>query len=1737
MCLQEFDPDAQAHDMHHPALPGGLGSLVSCCADHLTAQRSQALQISPGHFDDAIDRAFLAGIRNTMALNDAPLRRCTIFDARRHHTIRYFDPTGRPEFLVADILASAPEPVRVLHFVQSNIPGFPTPQFILTFASALPGWLTIPVDGRALGHGLCTLNVCPGISWTALGESLTEDCQTATDCSQLGNDVTARAASDQLILRTATEQLPNPLPQLLETVEWIRASGRPPPPPIPVAGTQGPDQEPMQHPSVSIPTDAPEQGRRDCAVTKQNLSGTDMPPQTTAAIACVATAFGRRHVPSTKTVAIRIADALPASTEPLQQVKDAMRDVQYPWLQFWERDISVVPDVPPGMQAYFRQLKPVCAPPVCVHVFTDGSFETPKGIASAGWAVVVVLETLSEGTSAYHLMGFRGGSTTDFAKQAIGAEFSSYSAEIQAAIVACTWFLSVPPDCPVHLWTDNSAVFQIINGTASPGSPSETLSLPERLRCLVHLVQACKHSLTAGWLPGHAGNPFNELADRVAKAASKNQMPTQMLSKTLWRVVASVYLPWMWMLPGAASDLPSLEHIIQGQYEPADPVPADCFPVNPADEAEEVKMTADVRVALHFVSYNVQSLLTCREIVLQQLIDRHVTVCGMQETRARTASQCQSRHFFEFASAAVNGEGGCSLLFARNLPYAKVKGKALHFSKDHFRCVLADHRRLAVTVTAPHCTMLCLVAHAPHSGASHCEIREWWDKLHRDVLPFTKDRQCIGFVDANAQVGSVTDDSVGNHAAALENFSGECFRDWMGRFQLFAPSTFFNRVGACVPAAAEPTWTSPKGTQHRIDYIALPQSWQMSYLAPTVCEDFVTMTIDHYPVSVKCDMQLIASTATPGSKGLGLPLEPDALPEEAKHVLLGAIQHLPLHPWHHNVHKHTQSVYDAVRLAAQDAKLAAPRTRKCRPFLSDTSKFWLESERAMGRAVRTFNRLFRRAQLGACMRAWRGQTPFRTREGWSVAQVQLMRQRAIQRAAQPFDSKAFFKAISALRPPGKRVRKPFQPLIVDPDRADAGPVDLAITQRTHFAQLEAGISTTSDEYLEAANSRYQNPRPPGTFRLQDLPSLFELERSLRSAKNGKAPGPNAIPEWIWKLDVPAAARAFYPIFLKAHVRLCEPIQFKSTALIAMFKGKGAMTCVHNFRAIALMDGPGKQLRKGVRRELVAALPENDLMQGGIPGSLLQAAHHVVRTYVSLAAHAQTSSAVLFLDVASAYYRVLRQSLWESGPEDDAALCTLLARLQVAPDAVHEVCGWLHQANLLQQAPPHTSRLVREFLSGTFFQMRGAPGTIATGAGTRPGDAIADLLFALVQADFLRNVQCRLRQEGLTEDPLQSRAGLDNMLLSPVWADDTAMLFADGSASALLPKIRSVLTVVHECFLTRGMQPNYSKGKTELLLSFRGKGAPALRRRIHVREGGTLRFLDKEQRQITVGCVRSYLHLGGRIEDRPSVLADVVQHIASGLRQIKPLARPFLRSPLIPLESRKLCLQSLALTAACCTSATWGPMTLHERDAWRKGYTTLHRLLGRDDRWTGKPSLPGEVAVCRHFGCPSPVAFLRGQRLLHFSRIVPGHHTLYALMRADLAFGDVAWLSLLRQDLDWLALNARVPAWATEDFPNGALRWAVEQPVAIRSAVKKALRGVDKGTHEPLWQKSEEEGPLRNAHGGSRPSKLCLRTCLHSTVCVARHRNMPQGPPALCALPNFGPIAAFAGTYSTTAQSA
>ena len=201
------------------------------------------------------------------------------------------------------------------------------------------------------------------------------------------------------------------------------------------------------------------------------------------------------------------------------------------------------------------------------------------------------------------------------------------------------------------------------------------------------------------------------------------------------------------------------------------------------------------------------------------------------------------------------------------------------------------------------------------------------------------------------------------------------------------------------------------------------------------------------------------------------------------------------------------------------------------------------------------------------------------------------------------DSHELFHALKPFRPPGKKVFKPFGPattLTDDQGRSATTHAEQQELHRRHFQQQEAGEVTTVAPYRE-------------------LPTLYEVEAMIRSSKDGRAPGPSGVPSCVWKTAPTEAAHALLPVFVKANIRLCEPVQYRGCKLVALLKKLGNSIKADNFRSIALFDAAAKYYHKTHRGRLVSEIERYGLplLQGCVPGSGPVSLTHILSTHLGL----------------------------------------------------------------------------------------------------------------------------------------------------------------------------------------------------------------------------------------------------------------------------------------------------------------------------------------------------------------------------------------------------------------------------------------------------------------------------------------------------------------------------------------
>ena len=1177
------------------------------------------------------------------------------------------------------------------------------------------------------------------------------------------------------------------------------------------------------------------------------------------------------------------------------------------WL-FLRRDTESVPGMLPTCRALSAR-GPGDARSCCrLHVYTDGSFLPDPTLSRAGWAFAVFTESCGPGGSYFGFLGFAGGSLRPWLRTALNIDCDCYDAECIALALACAWCLAVP-QLVMHF--DSISAGGAASGRAQPRRPQDSRTAAATARYCAQALEAAGHNVHWQWVRGHSGSLGNEVCDAVSRACAADVFDASPISTFAWQAFLSPHLPWLWRHFAVSSTCPSMEALCSGVYEPADK----CSPclVPAACPRGATSAPCKAKLSVSFCSFNVQTLRDVKGMLWEQFVKAGLHVVGLQETRLRSSSFIEGSSFFEFHAAATNGDGGVSLLFSRTAPYGFMQGKPLRFAKHHLRCLHSDSHCICVCVRAPFLAITVVAAHGPHSGHSIAAIRQWWADLEA-VLPCGHD--LVILADCNARLGSVVSDGVGDHAPAAECPAGTALREFVARRDLWIPSTFHDQDGLHNRDVSEPTWHAPAGGDSRIDYVLLPMAWRSARCRPFVWYDVVLPRDhdDHWPAVLSCNFAGSGSAPSPSAPR---PVrDPASLSNEARFALDFTWAHLGHVPWSVDVHTHTQYLFDHLGTCLPFVANRGPRRRT---FLPDSTWQVVRFCRTLKRHLGFLDKQARALTLRALFLSWKASRfPVRAGPpanglGWTLQDVacirascawalsssrQLLRRLVagdkaafvsrqvalVAHAGTIRDSKALYHALKPLRPASKRVLKPWSALCVAPALEEEAPTFQALqdAKASFFGDIEGGARASPEALAQAAQS---SPRPSVPFALGDLPTLLQIECLARSTSSVKAPGTSGIPNYFWTCDPPRVAQHLLPLFIKSHVRLSEPVQFKDVSLVTLFKGKGSFQDLSNHRAICLMETPGKMLRKQLRPSLLGALRATDLHQGGIPGSLLQAGQHAVRTFLSAARAKGLPHAAYFLDVSSAYYRVIRCAFRELG-ETDEALVAVLDRLKVPPAYLHEVLAWASGSSLLERTSPHVRAFIAQTLQGTHFRVQEGSFLTQTFAGVRPGDALADVLFSFVQADFLRALELDLGTLDFFNGDLLNSTPLRGRLVAPTWADDTVPLVAAPDCRQLLQKVKALGSAVHRLLHQRGLLPNYSRGKTEVVLALIGPQSQKCRQELMIAGGGLLSFPVPEG-TVQVRCVPSYTHLGGRVHFRGGILPDILQKSASAFSAVAP----------------------------------------------------------------------------------------------------------------------------------------------------------------------------------------------------------------------------------------------------------
>lgn len=933
---------------------------------------------------------------------------------------------------------------------------------------------------------------------------------------------------------------------------------------------------------------------------------------------------------------------------------------------------------------------------------------------------------------------------------------------------------------------------------------------------------------------------------------------------------------------------------------------------------------------------------------------------------------------------------------------------------------------------------LVVSAHGPHRAHSADTICMWWEKFRQLLQKIQLQRRTLLFLDANAHVGPF-DPWVGDIVEDEFDTAGQALLSICRDFSLCIPSTF-----PSIHHGSTGTWQGPGDTDShtRIDYICSSWDSNLTWLDTWMDANLDPghSKMDHIPLYGRLIFQHGAAVPHSNVPRFDRERIAAATPEDWQSFF----SDWPHIPWNTPPTEHALITEQHLHRKLQEVFPHKPQHRKDSFFSEQTWEIYARRN-FLKKELKRFRRSldcvqlrqawcglrggsFSKAPILSCL--LRGAGRYKQLKELSI---QLHRHIAQDRLKKIDD---ITKDVQACRP--KDVAKFLRPLRIGKRQRSIGQKQLPMINledgtiaatreesqarwRRHFSEMEAGeLSTLQELYTQHLDSY-------GTSEVafSDIPTIYELEFQMRRAKPRKAMGYDYLPGELLREAPGQMSYHLYPLVQKIALWQMEPLQFKGGRLATLFK-KGLSTEAENYRAILVSSSLGKCFHNLWRkRSLPWMRAMADPMQlSATSGALVAQAAHVIRLHLGHGKANGVSCFAVFLDIQSAYYRLLRQHSMDLDLSD-LGIMTLIHRLGLHDLDFDAVAKALQEPSTLSQidCPGHLHCMISLFHSQTWFILADDDRLVTTHRGTRPGDGFADVVWNLTYSKFLHRVSVRLAATGAYQPlPWNGLSGLlcskgDQMVqyFTTTWADDTAVMGWSPNATSVVPTVQVTTEVLYEELMKLGMQPNTKPGKTEAIVDIRGKCSVPCRQHLHHGLKGRIPLRFSEPGLEAIRTVPFYYHLGGMVVHGSRHLTEIKRRIAMTLTSITTHKTKIFANPRVDLAQRVSIFRATAFLTLTYNIGTWLQLTQAEQQAWHSGVMKVYRKLLSKLFSSAQQFTFDDGRILAMTGLPHPDDLLHYERLRHFGLVFRRPNDVFWALVAN----EETWLVLIRHSFAWL----------------------------------------------------------------------------------------------------------------------
>ena len=587
--------------------------------------------------------------------------------------------------------------------------------------------------------------------------------------------------------------------------------------------------------------------------------------------------------------------------------------------------------------------------------------------------------------------------------------------------------------------------------------------------------------------------------------------------------------------------------------------------------------------------------------------------------------------------------------------------------------------------------------------------------------------------------------------------------------------------------------------------------------------------------------------------------------------------------------------------------------------------------------------------------------------------------------------------------------------------------EIANIIQDHFASIECAKAMTLEALAQQHNGREVDACAYEAVNCDNIISLHQLARQISSAPSFKAPGLDGITNDMLKGAPQQVARHLHPLLCKMSLGCKEPLMLKGSLATDLYKGRGCKLDMTSYRSIVCSSVLSKHHHKFLRSRLLSVVVHflRDTQCGGIPSRGVDMASLLLRSFLARTSALKRTALVVFYDVKTAFYAVIRQMLLPvhlsreeyldvlDSVDIPLQLLPVLEAAMACPALVPEITSDKQLTAILTDA--HMD---------TWFHVQDANEVAATLKGTRPGDSLADLLFSLLLSPVLAEVQELEVSLGLafglskSTDPLfATQDDPEEVLCTDVtFADDTAfmgVLPVNLPPDEMLSLVHEWALGIHNIFVKRALIPNYDVGKSSLLLVPAGKNSTHYKKVFAACEQGVwiepalchLRLVDRSK------------HLGSMIVSRCSMDAEIAYKKGKHVTALAPLKRAVFRKSLREEVALNL-VDTLATSVLLTNASAWWPLTAAQTKVINGRLAEGYRQALRWKHFCHNGSRHTHYDIffaARRLDAAGQLAMAR---IRFLSRICNSAPSALRLLLDALRYHNGSWSFQLALDCDW-----------------------------------------------------------------------------------------------------------------------